>query len=70
MLLLSAAAAAVDADAAAVPVVGGAQLTLDYWSGGVGGGNGNSIRDGGGSDHMGLEKLNMFKKQAKLYVKL
>jgi hypothetical protein len=54
LLLLS------DAAAAAVPVVGGAHLTLDDWSGG-GDGNGNSIRDGSGSDHMGLEKLNMFK---------
>jgi hypothetical protein len=52
LLLLS------DAAAAAVPVVGGAHLTLDDWSGG---GDGNSIRDGSGSDHMGLEKLNMFK---------
>ena len=62
MLLLSDAAAAAGI-AAAVPVVGGAHLTLDDWSGsgGGGGGNGNSIRDGGGSDHMGLEKLNMFK---------
>ena len=59
MLLLSDTATAAGI-AAAVPVVGGAHLTLDDWSGG-GGGNGNSIRDGGGSDHMGLEKLNMFK---------
>ena len=50
MLLLSDAAAAAGI-AAAVPVV-------DDWSGGDGG---NSIRDGSGLDHMGLEKLNMFK---------
>ena len=59
MLLLSAAAGAGGIDAA-VPVEQGAHLALDDWSGGSGG-NGNSSRDGGGSDHMGLEMLNMFK---------